>query len=210
MIGLLARKIGMTQVYDEQGRVVPVTLLAAGPCTVAQVKTPERDGYAAVQLGFGPRREKRVSRAVRGHLKKHGGLGAVATLREMRVDDATAFTPGQSLTVAQFEVGSLVDVVGVSKGRGFAGVTRRHHFTGGQCLPAERRQERVCGGISRNICRQRDTSVGKRRLGASGDHRYDSAISSGYRFHARKADSSRNRAVDCRGDPSYPQRRVHS
>ncbi|MGE5177349.1 MAG: 50S ribosomal protein L3 [Hyphomicrobiales bacterium] len=132
MIGLLARKIGMTQVYDEQGRVVPVTLLAAGPCTVAQVKTPDHDGYAAVQVGFGARREKRVSRAVRGHLKKHGGLAPVATLREIRVDDAAAYQPGQALTVAQFEVGSLVDVVGVSKGRGFAGVTRRHHFTGGR------------------------------------------------------------------------------
>lgn len=132
MIGLLARKIGMTQVYDEQGRVVPVTLLAAGPCTVAQVKTPERDGYAAVQVGFGTRREKRVTRPVRGHLKKHGGLGGVATLREIRVDDAAAYQPGQALTVAQFEIGALVDVVGVSKGRGFAGVTRRHHFTGGR------------------------------------------------------------------------------
>jgi len=132
MIGLLARKIGMTQVYDEQGRVVPVTLLAADPCTVAQVKTPEHDGYAAVQVGFGRRRESRVTRPIRGHLKKHGGLDGVATLREIRVDDAAAFQPGQSLTVSQFEVGSLVDVVGVSKGRGFAGVTRRHHFTGGR------------------------------------------------------------------------------
>jgi large subunit ribosomal protein L3 len=132
MIGLLAKKVGMTQVYDDQGRVVPVTLLSAGPCTVAQVKTPERDGYAAVQIGFGARREKRIPRPVRGHLKKHGGLAGVRTLREIRVDDPAAYQPGQVLTVSVFEVGSTVDIVGVSKGRGFAGVVKRHHFTGGR------------------------------------------------------------------------------
>ena len=132
MIGLLARKIGMTQVYDDQGRVMPVTLLAAGPCTVAQVKTPERDGYAAIQIGFGVRREKRMSKAFRGHLKKHGGLTSAKLLREIRVDDAAAYQPGQELTVALFPVGAKVDVIGVSKGRGFAGVVRRHHFTAGR------------------------------------------------------------------------------
>lgn len=136
MIGLLAKKIGMTQVYDEQGRVVPVTLFAAGPCTVAQIKTPGKDGYAAIQIGFGPRREKRTSRALQGHLKKHGGGTAwpqgVRSLREIRVDDVAAYQPGQQLTVSIFTVGSKVDVVGTSKGRGFAGVVRRHHFTAGR------------------------------------------------------------------------------
>jgi large subunit ribosomal protein L3 len=132
MIGLLARKVGMTQLYDEQGRVVPVTLLSAGPCTVAQVKTPEKDGYAAIQIGFGTRREKRMSRPLRGHLKKHGGATSARAVRELRVDDASAYQPGQQITVSIFPVGSKVDVIGMSKGRGFAGVVRRHHFTAGR------------------------------------------------------------------------------
>ncbi len=132
MIGLLARKVGMTQVYDEQGRVVPVTLFTAGPCTVAQVKTPEKDGYAAIQIGFGQKREKLVSRAEQGHLKKHGVKTLPRLLRELRVDDAASYQPGQEITVTVFSVGSKVDVIGVSKGRGFAGVVRRHHFTAGR------------------------------------------------------------------------------
>jgi large subunit ribosomal protein L3 len=132
MIGLLARKVGMTQVYDEQGRVVPVTLLAAGPCTVAQVKTPEKDGYAAIQIGFGQKREKRVSRAEQGHLKKHGAKVMPRLVREIRVDDVASYQPGQEITVSIFPVGAKVDVIGVSKGRGFAGVVRRHHFTAGR------------------------------------------------------------------------------
>lgn len=131
MIGLLAKKIGMTQLFDAQGRVVPVTLFSAGPCKVVQVKTPQRDGYAALQLGFGTRREKCQTSPVRGHLKKHNASG-VRTLREVRVDDTAPYQEGQDLTVTLFEVGSRVDVVGTSKGRGFAGVVKRHHFTGGR------------------------------------------------------------------------------
>jgi large subunit ribosomal protein L3 len=132
MIGLLAKKVGMTQLYDDQGRVVPVTLFAAGPCMVAQVKTPEKDGYAAIQIGFGTRRASRMTRALQGHLKKHGGAESTRVLREIRVDDAAAYQPGQQLTVSIFPVGSKVDVIGTSKGRGFAGVVRRHHFTAGR------------------------------------------------------------------------------
>ena len=132
MIALLAKKVGMSQVFDDQGRVVPVTLLQCGPCTVAQVKTPEKDGYAAVQIGFGTRREKRITRPIRGHLKKHGGLAGIRTLREIRMDDTAAYQPGQQLDVSLFEPGVKVDVVGVSKGRGFAGVVRRYHFKGGR------------------------------------------------------------------------------
>lgn len=130
MIGLLAQKIGMTQVFDEQGRVVPVTLLSAGPCPVVQVKTPEKDGYAAIQIGFGKRRESLISKAEQGHLKKYKASG-VRTLKELRVEDTAPYQAGQELTVSLFEVGAKVDVVGVSKGRGFAGVIRRHHFTCG-------------------------------------------------------------------------------
>jgi large subunit ribosomal protein L3 len=131
MIALLANKIGMTQVYDEAGRVIPVTVLTAGPCPVVQVKTPEKDGYGALQIGFGKRREKRITQPLRGHLKKHNAAG-IRMLREIRVEDTAAYQVGQELTVSLFEVGSKVDVVGTSKGRGFAGVTKRHHFTGGR------------------------------------------------------------------------------
>jgi large subunit ribosomal protein L3 len=132
MSGLLAKKVGMTQLYDEQGRVIPVTLFTAGPCTVAQVKTPEKDGYAAIQIAFGTRRATRMTGALKGHLKKHGGVESTRVLREIRVDDPAAYQPGQQLTVALFPAGTKVDVIGVSKGRGFAGVVRRHHFTAGR------------------------------------------------------------------------------
>jgi large subunit ribosomal protein L3 len=131
MIGLLAEKIGMTQLFDEQGRVVPVTVLAAGPCPIVQVKTAEKDGYAALQIGFGKKRESLISKPIQGHLKKHNASG-IRSLKEVRVDDPAAYQVGQELTVSLFEVGSKVDVIGVSKGRGFAGVIRRHHFTCGR------------------------------------------------------------------------------
>ena len=131
MIALLAQKVGMTQVYEENGRVVPVTVLTAGPCPVVQIKTPERDGYAALQIGFGKKREKLIPKPLQGHLKKHQASG-IRMLRELRVDDASAYQVGQQLDVTLFEVGSRVDVIGVSKGRGFAGVVRRHHFTAGR------------------------------------------------------------------------------
>ncbi|HYR53243.1 MAG TPA: 50S ribosomal protein L3 [Candidatus Dormibacteraeota bacterium] len=131
MIGLLAEKIGMTQLFDEQGRVIPVTLLAAGPCPIVQVKTKETDGYGALQIGFGKKRESLIPRGLQGHLKKHKAAG-VRSLKEVRVDDVSPFTVGQELTVSLFEVGSKVDIIGISKGRGFAGVVRRHHFTAGR------------------------------------------------------------------------------
>lgn len=131
MIALLAKKVGMTQVYDESGRVIPVTVLAAGPCPVVQVKTADRDGYTALQIGFGKRREKLIPKALQGHHKKHNVSG-VRMLREIRMDDPSPYQVGQELTVSLFEVGAKVDVVGTSKGRGFAGVVRRHHFTAGR------------------------------------------------------------------------------
>lgn len=131
MIALLGKKVGMTQIYDESGRVIPVTVLAAGPCPVVQVKTAERDGYTALQIGFGKRREKLIRKPLEGHLKKHNASG-VRMLREIRVEDPNAYQVGQQLTVSLFEVGAKVDVVGTSKGRGFAGVVRRHHFKAGR------------------------------------------------------------------------------
>lgn len=131
MIGLLAEKIGMTQIFDEQGRVTPVTLLAAGPCPIVQMKTVETDGYTALQIGFGKKREKLIPKGLQGHLKKHKAAG-VRSLKEVRVDNLADYTVGQELTVTLFEIGSKVDVIAVSKGRGFAGVVRRHHFTAGR------------------------------------------------------------------------------
>ena len=130
MIGLLAKKVGMTQVYEEGGRVVPVTVLTAGPCPVVQIKTKERDGYTALQIGFGTKREALIRKPIQGHLKKHQASG-VRMLREIRVDDASTYEVGQKLDVSLFEVGSSVDVVGVSKGRGFAGTVKRHKFNVG-------------------------------------------------------------------------------
>jgi large subunit ribosomal protein L3 len=128
--GLLGRKVGMTQVYAEDGRLVPVTVLEVGPCTVVQTKTRATDGYGAVQLGFGPKKEKRTTKALLGHFKK-AGTGPFRVLREFRVDDPESMTPGQVLGSDLFEAGQLVDVTAVSKGKGFQGVIKRHHFKGG-------------------------------------------------------------------------------
>lgn len=128
--GLIGRKLGMTQVYAEDGRLVPVTVLEVGPCTVVQTKTKAADGYDAVQLGFEPKKEKRTPRPLVGHFKK-AGVGPFRVLREFRVDGGEALTPGQVLTAEIFKPGDQVDVIGTSKGKGFQGVVKRHHFKGG-------------------------------------------------------------------------------
>ena len=131
MLGIIGRKVGMTQVFDEKGEIIPATLIEAGPCPIVQVKTPAKDGYAAVQVAFGAKRAKNLSKAVVGHFKKPG-VGVRAMLREFKVDDAAAYEAGQELKVDQFEVGKRVDVVATSIGRGFQGTTKRHGFTGGK------------------------------------------------------------------------------
>jgi large subunit ribosomal protein L3 len=125
--GLLGKKLGMTQVYDES-RLTPVTVIEAGPCRVVTVKTKERDGYEAVQLSFGEVKERKLSKAELGHLKKQEAP-ASRWLREFKKDGDVAV--GQSVTVGIFKKGDWVDVVGVSKGKGFQGVVRRHHYSGG-------------------------------------------------------------------------------
>jgi large subunit ribosomal protein L3 len=130
MAGLIGRKLGMTQLFTEEGVLVPVTLIQAGPCPVVQVKTDETDGYGAVQLGYGERKEKHATRAVRGHAAKADLEAAPAVLREFRVADPTSYEPGQEMTVEQFEVGQRVKVTGTTKGRGFQGVVKRHGFAG--------------------------------------------------------------------------------
>ncbi|NOT33819.1 MAG: 50S ribosomal protein L3 [Candidatus Eisenbacteria bacterium] len=130
MIGLIGKKVGMTQIYNERGDVLPVTVIEAGPCTVTEVRTPERNGYSAVQLGFGTNKESRFLRPVLGQFKTRN-LPPSRYVKEFRVEDASEFQPGQSLTVSLFEPGQSVDVQGVTKGRGFQGVVKRYGFVSG-------------------------------------------------------------------------------
>jgi large subunit ribosomal protein L3 len=127
--GLIGKKIGMTQIFDEAGAAVPVTLIEAGPCYVTQVRLPEKEGYAAVQLGFSEAKPKRLTGGELGHLKKNE-LPPLRFLREFRIKDP-AQKPGDKVTVEIFKIGERVDVVGTSKGKGFAGVVKRYHFAGG-------------------------------------------------------------------------------
>ncbi|MBI5776069.1 MAG: 50S ribosomal protein L3 [Nitrospirae bacterium] len=126
--GLLGKKLGMTQVFDDKGRMTPVTVIEAGPCRVAQIKTRERDGYEAVQLTFGETKERKLAKAAVGHLKK-AQLSPSRWLKEFKkLGDAQV---GQTLKADVFQKGEWVDVEGVSKGKGFQGVMKRHNFSGG-------------------------------------------------------------------------------
>ena len=129
-LGLLATKLGMTQLYNEHGRAVAVTVLQAGPCVVTQVKEPKRDGYRAIQVGFEPVEEKKVTKARLGHFKK-AGTGAFRHVREFRIADGNDFAVGQQLTVELFKEGELIDITGTSIGKGFQGGVKRYHWKGG-------------------------------------------------------------------------------
>ncbi|MBC7247040.1 MAG: 50S ribosomal protein L3 [Actinobacteria bacterium] len=130
MKGIIGKKLGMTQIFTEDGKIVPVTVVEAGPCTVTQVKTVEKEGYDAVQLGFGAARERKVNKPLLGHFKGKG-LQPLRHLAEIRVDDPGAYQVGQEVTVGMFSRGERVDVTGRSKGKGYAGVVKRHGFGGG-------------------------------------------------------------------------------
>jgi len=146
MLGLMGEKLGMTQVYDSDGVLHDVTVVKAGPCTVTQVKTEQtKDGYNAVQLGFGTPKPNRVNKALRGHFEKRG-VGLCSHLREFRTENAETFTQGQVLTVAAFKPGDVVDVSGVTKGRGFQGVMKRHGKHGGPASHGSTSHRR-CGSI---------------------------------------------------------------
>ena len=129
-MGILGTKLGMTQVFDDLGRAIPVTVIQAGPCMVTQVKSKGTDGYTAVQVGYGDVAEKALNRPKLGHLSKSGAT-PVRHLREYRLDDVSSFELGQQVTVESFEAGQLVDVTGTSIGRGFAGYQKRHNFRRG-------------------------------------------------------------------------------
>ena len=129
-IGILGKKLGMSQFFDDQGRAVPVTLIEAGPCRITQLKTSETDGYTSVQIGFGATREKLINKPSKGHLSK-SGEELLRHLREYRVDDLGGLELGAPITVGSFEAGQKVDVSGTSMGRGFSGYQKRHGFSRG-------------------------------------------------------------------------------
>jgi len=128
---LIGKKIGMTQIFEDSGKVVPVSVIEAGPCPIVQVKTAEREGYTAIQIGFDEKKESRCTKAENGHFKK-ASVTPQRILREIRVEDASSFKVGDALDVKLFEGVKFVHVTGTSKGRGFAGTIRRYHFQRGR------------------------------------------------------------------------------
>ena len=181
MKGLIGKKVGMTQVFDETGVVTPVTIIQAGPCFVTQVKDEKNDGYSAIQLGFGDVSPKRLTKGEQGHLgivkaKKGGrrggdkGIPAVRHLREFRTSSAGDYTVGQQLTVAQFEPGEMVDVIGKTKGRGFAGNVKRHNFAGGVKTHGQSDRWRAPGSIG-SATEMSRVPKGKRMAGRMGNER---------------------------------------
>lgn len=145
---LIGRKLGMTQVYDGESRLVPVTVVEAGPCPVVQVKTEESDGYNAIQIGFSPQKEQRLSKGELGHLQK-ASVDPVSQLREVRAVEAPSQKAGDVLTVSVFSEGQAIDVVGVTKGKGFQGVVKRYRMGGGPRSHGSMHHRRV-GSIGQN------------------------------------------------------------
>ena len=146
MSGIIGKKLGMTQIFDEAGAVVPVTVIEAGPCPVVQVRSAAKDGHTSVQLGFGQQKDRRASKAEKGHALKAGLDAAPAVLKEFRFDE-NAPEVGATVTVDGFEKGGRVKVTGVTKGRGFAGVMKRHGFAGGRASHGATRIHRAPGSI---------------------------------------------------------------
>jgi len=140
--GLLGRKVGMTQLIAESGEVVAVTVIEAGPCFVTQIKTQAKDGYNAIQIGFGP--AKRLNKPELGHLRD---LPRLRHLREIRTDDVDQYRVGQTIDVSMFDAGDLIDVTGVSKGKGFAGAMKRHNFRGERAGHGQSDRARAVGSI---------------------------------------------------------------
>jgi large subunit ribosomal protein L3 len=146
MTGILGTKLGMTQVFDEAGQVVPVTVVQAGPCVVTAVRTPDSDGYAAVQLGFGEIDPRKVTKPVSGVFER-AGVTPRRYLAELRTEDASEYQLGQELTAGVFEAGQRIDVTGRSKGKGTAGVMKRHGFRGLSSSHGTQRKHRAPGSI---------------------------------------------------------------
>jgi large subunit ribosomal protein L3 len=144
--GVLGTKLGMTQVFADDGKIVPVTVVGAGPCVVTAVRTPDADGYSAVQLGYGEIDPRRVNKPEAGHFMR-AGVTPRRYLVELRTDDASDYTLGQEVTAETFTAGELVDVTARSKGKGFAGVMKRHGFRGLSASHGTQRKHRAPGSI---------------------------------------------------------------
>ncbi|MGI5323557.1 50S ribosomal protein L3 [Actinomadura nitritigenes] len=144
--GVLGEKLGMTQVFDDEGRIVPVTVVQAGPCVVTQLRTQEKDGYTAVQIGYGQIDPRKVNKPRTGHFEK-AGVTPRRYLVELRSDDTTEFELGQEITAGVFEAGQKIDVTGTSKGKGTAGVMKRHGFKGLSASHGTQRKHRSPGSI---------------------------------------------------------------
>jgi large subunit ribosomal protein L3 len=167
--GLLGKKIGMTQIFDDNGAAIPITVIEAGPCYVTQVRDVETDGYTAVQLGFGEIKPKRLTGGQLGHLKRND-LPPLRYLREFRTKKDAEINPGDPVSVTVFEKGDHVDVIGTSKGRGFAGVVKRHGFAGGPKTHGQSDRQRAPGSIGATSGTAR-VFKGKRMPGHMGNRR---------------------------------------
>ncbi len=163
--GLIGKKLGMARLFQKDGSVVPVTVLQAGPCVVTQIKTAEKEGYVAAQLGFGEARK--LTAAMKGHLKE---TGKFRFLREVHADDAASIKVGQVFDAGIFKEEDLVDVIGTSKGKGFAGVVKRHHFAGGPKTHGQSDRHRAPGAIGSTTYPGR-VWPGLRMAGHMGDRR---------------------------------------
>jgi large subunit ribosomal protein L3 len=170
--GLLGKKIGMTQIFDDNGAAIPITVIEAGPCYVTQVRDVETDGYTAVQLGFGEIKPKRLSGGQLGHLKRND-LPPLRYLREFRTKKDAEISAGEQVTVDVFDVGDHVDVMGTSKGRGFAGVVKRYGFSGGPKTHGQSDRQRAPGSIGATSGTAR-VFKGKRMPGHMGNRRVTS------------------------------------
>ena len=163
MKGIIGKKVGMTQIFDESGNVIPVTVIEAGPCYVTQVRTADRDGYMAVQLGFGETKPKRLTQGQLGHLRRNN-LPALRHLREFRVRNSDVdVEEGQEIKVDVFEMGERVDVIGTSKGRGFAGTIKRHGFHRQPKTHGQSDRERAPGSVG--MCATPGRTLKGQRMG---------------------------------------------
>jgi large subunit ribosomal protein L3 len=167
--GILGQKMGMTQVWDAQNRAVPVTVIQAGPCRVVQIKTPERDGYSAVQLAFGEIKARSVNKPETGHFKSANQVPA-RHLAELRVDDSSVFQVGQVIAADVFAAGEKVDVTGISKGKGFTGHMKRHNFKGQGAAHGNHKKHRAPGAVGACATPAR-VFKGVRMAGQHGDAR---------------------------------------
>jgi len=171
MKSILGKKVGMTQVFDENGEVIPVTVIEAGPCFVTQKKTAKQDGYTAIQLGFEEVKPKRLTQPQQGHLRRNN-LPPLRHLREIRMSEGELedYEEGQKISIGVFEVGEIVDVVGTSKGRGFAGGMKRHGFRGGSKTRGQSDRQRSPGSIGQGTTPGR-VYKGKHMPGRMGNQR---------------------------------------